>query len=124
MNEGTVTVGAAVPVTVISEDAECIKILKEVNMLDQAVRHPPFDTTSLIFEYKEYVALCVYSEGFEKPEDNGYWIAMIHRDSCDRAVAIQFLASLIDHQSVPGTVGLELVPATLIQCTYEQPTTE
>lgn len=102
MSNGTVT-----NVVVISNDDECRAILEDAGLLDQVVRHPPFDTTSLIFGWNGHTALCIYSEGFEEAKDNGYEIFLIP-SSCERADAIQFLAAIVDGNTRPGTPRIDI----------------
>jgi hypothetical protein len=103
MNEGTVTNSGVTDVTVIRDDAECIRILTDANLLDKAVRQEPYNTTNMVFKTDTHYCLCLYREGFSDPADNGYEIFQIPIENVPATVAAIFFYEIILADSEGGT---------------------
>lgn len=86
----------------VRDDRECIRILTDANMLDKAVRKPPYNTTNLVFGHKGYYVLCLYREGFENPADNGYELFCIPMVSCPADKAALTLAQIVQLDAMGG----------------------
>lgn len=84
----------------VSDDAECIRILNECGILDMVVPRPPHNQVSVAFEYGEHWCLVVRHWGFAVESDNGYCImALPKRSWSQRQAAAFFLEARVENST-------------------------
>lgn len=90
----------------IADNAECIKILTEVGLVDKLQPRPPWTRVHTYFEYKGCWCAAAYDKGHEKECDNGFSIIMLPKGLMTADAAYQLLKEVFDAAVETGWEGM------------------
>lgn len=91
--------------TFIADNAECIKILTELGLVDKLQPQSPWTRAHTYFEYKDCWCAAAYDKGHKEEKDNGFSIIMLPKGLMTAEAAYQLLKEVFDNTLEPGWEG-------------------
>lgn len=90
----------------IADNAECIRILTELGLVDKLQPHPPWTRAHTYFEYRDCWCAAAYDKGHADEKDNGFSIIMLPKSLMSAEAAYQLLKEVFDKAVEPGWEGM------------------